>query len=116
MYQCILSLPALQTRLPSELATALKAIMADYEADLSLLRTGGSESEEATEEAVTPLAGPLVFPSGPLLDAIRTAIQVRDSSRAGLCYELASSVHCWSAHSPEGVVGRQEVSRRLAMA
>lgn len=70
-----------QTRLPPELAANLKSIMADYDSDLSLLRNGESDSEEAEQEAAGPLACPLVFPSGPLLEAITNALQARTNHR-----------------------------------
>ena len=66
----------LQTRLPSELVSALQGIMADYEADLSLLRTTGSDSEEAVQRSSPEaMQFPLVFPSGQLLGGINGAVK-----------------------------------------
>ena len=65
-----------QTRLPSELVSALQGIMADYEADLSLLRTTGSDSEEPEQQgSPEAMQCPLVFPSGQLLEAINGAVK-----------------------------------------
>ena len=70
----------LQTRLPGELVAALQGIMGDYEADLALLRTTGSDSEEPVQQgSPEALQCPLVFPSGQLLEAINGAVKASNA-------------------------------------
>ena len=60
--------------MPTQLATALQAIVAEYQADIDLVQNGGNEEEEQEEQMSLPTM--LMFPSTRLIETMTDAIKV----------------------------------------